>query len=365
MTSSADTAKPSFRIPFSVSAFGYGLAAGTVMFALGAGWVTGRSSDTRQLLQDKIPVKTIDIEHVAVAPKIMIPAAGMPGDILPLTPAPIDGLFETTPAGDIPIARASDGMTPFDAYKRPFTAQAGKGPVAIVFSGMGISAAITQQIITALPADITLSFIPAQKSGADMAASARAAGHEIWLTLPMQGDTYPNPDPGPNTILTSAHPEAAQGRLFATLADMAGYAGLTSPPNHAFMEADAGKSPVMGQIFGRGLAFVDTRIDRPFFAEKMATENAHPFAQANVWIKADTSPQNISARLTDIENRATADGGVIVFVEPTPLNIKSVAAWTQTLKDKPVQLAPLSALMKTGAPLPAEEKTDSAKSPPL
>src|SRR5207244_2764329 len=79
-----------------------------------------------------------------------------PGE--PLAPAPIAGFFAPSPAGLLPII-ATDGRTPFEAYRRPFVAN-GRPKVALIVGGLGLNTRSTQQAIETLPAEVTLSFSP-------------------------------------------------------------------------------------------------------------------------------------------------------------------------------------------------------------
>lgn len=246
--------------------------------------------------------------------------------------------------GKAPIARQSDGMTPFDAYRRPFTPIAGKAPLSVTLYGMGISEKTTRAVIADFPADVTLAFDPGVSMSADLAADARAKGHETWLILPMQSDSYPDVDPGEDALLLNASLAQTKDRVLKSLTRLTGYAGAVTPPDHAYRE-DVLKNNniVMEQVFGRGLAVVDTRTDRPFFAEAMAKEYQFPFGKTEFWLGADMDSDAIKSVLMAAEKQAAEKGGVTVFAVATPLTVKYLKGWMQTLADKPLQLAPLSA----------------------
>src|SRR5262249_1901192 len=73
--------------------------------------------------------------------------------------APIPGLTQQGPNGPLPII-AANGMTPAQAYARPFTPQSNKPLLAVIIGGLGFNAAATTQAINELPPEITLSFVP-------------------------------------------------------------------------------------------------------------------------------------------------------------------------------------------------------------
>lgn len=388
---------------FSVSSFLHGLGAGAIIFALLFLWMWLRAEDTITRQQDKLPTKTAIIERgseasaaspltqsVLEAPAkkftpeavetlteeeetISVPettaapaheeAPPAASEAVPATEAvteeavaadpsvalpkaPIEGLYETRPEGQIPIADHARAQIPFDVYKRPVSLVPGRPRVSLVFVQTGLSQNLSEKLITEMPLDVTMAVSPyAQKPGV-WTDKVRAAGHESWLILPLQTDDYPDTDPGPYAILNNITVENSQGRLFSVLGLAAGYAGLLSMNDHNFTEADMDASPVMRQIFGRGLAFADGRTDRPFFAQALAKEQNYPHTQADLWIEDDLTEAGALNALDAAGRHALSNGEVSVFIKPSAANVQAVLEWTKDIGAKGLQLVPLSSLIK-------------------
>lgn len=395
---------------FSVPSFLHGLGLGVFVFVLLFVWMWLRAEDTIARLQDKLPAKTAMIERQAApaatdplvksvleAPvKQFTPETPAPQDApatVPETPAaaasgeegqkaeppapavtpeeaaapeeksapaetaapavsaalpkaPVEGLYETRPEGQIPIADHARAQIPFEAYKRPVSLIPGRPVVALLFVGTGLSQSLSDRLIAETPPDVTLAVTPyAQTPGVWMDKS-RAAGHESWLVLPLQTEDYPKTDPGPYAILNNMTVESSQGRLFSVMGAATGYAGLVSLDNHSFTAADVDASPVMRQIFGRGLAFADGRTDRPFFAQTLAQEQNYPFTQAHMWIGDDLTEAGALNALDAVGRHALSNGEVAAFIKPSPANVMAVKKWTANMEGKGLQLVPLSALIK-------------------
>ncbi|KAF0138267.1 MAG: hypothetical protein FD153_1422 [Rhodospirillaceae bacterium] len=79
-----------------------------------------------------------------------------------------------------------------------------------------------------MPADITLAFSACGFSLKHWVERARAACHEILLTLPMEGHDFPLQDPGPLGLLTSLSRGDNRKRLEAVLAHATGSCSI--PP---------------------------------------------------------------------------------------------------------------------------------------
>ncbi len=339
------------HVSFSVPSFLHGLGAGACVIALMGVWMSLRTQDTLERLQAGMPSKTAQIERIEPKPveKAESVAETVPAEeaapSYALAHAPIQGLYETMPAGQVPVSNLETGMTPFDAYKKPAELVPGRAPVAIIFLEAGLSESLSKGIIEDLPRDVTLAISPYAAAPGPWMDRARTAGHEVWLTLPLQNDTYPDPDPGPYTILSSASIEQNQDRLMRVLASGAGYAGVITLDNHSFTADNTNIVPVVQQIFGRGLGIIDGRPDRPFFARELASAQSYPHGDTVATLGEDLSPAAVKLALSSVENAALSKGRAIVYAYPTPAIITGVAEWAKTLDTRGLQLAPASALV--------------------
>ena len=138
-------------------------------------------------------------EHAAAAAET--PAAGAPitqvmraGSALLADPA----LIENTKEGPLPRI-ADDGRRPMTAYAGATPASA-KVKIAIVVSGLGLSASATQGALQGLPSAVTLGFAPYATDVGEWVARARSGGHEVLLEIPMEPFDFPDSDPGPHTL---------------------------------------------------------------------------------------------------------------------------------------------------------------------
>ena len=143
----------------------------------------------------------------------------------PLPPAPDPALVDTTAEGPLP-RRGADGRLPWQAYARPFPDGDRRARIAVIVAGLGPSAIVTGEIIRRLPADVTFAFEPTAEDAARWGREARAAGHEIMLSLPVQGDAFPFVDPGPEALAGDATADENRARLDRLLARLAGYVGV-------------------------------------------------------------------------------------------------------------------------------------------
>jgi len=257
--------------------------------------------------------------------------------------APVDGVYEESSSGPLPVVR-SDGLTPFKAYRKPFAPVGDKPVISIAVSDMGLSASITDEAIRSLPPEVTMIVSPYAGEIEKVTNDSRAAGHEVWLSLPMETASYPKSDPGPHTLLVGAPERENQQKLEWIMSRTMGYAGLVAPFQPEFMNAINDVRPVLGSIYKRGVGFIDSRSIPGSTPETMALSMNAPYSSIDVWIdKPENSPELINASLQQIELIAKDRGFAAGVISPSQVSFREVMLWMGTLEGKGFILAPLSA----------------------
>jgi polysaccharide deacetylase 2 family uncharacterized protein YibQ len=258
---------------------------------------------------------------------------------------PLDGLFETTQWGKLPIIRKADGMTPFQAYRRPFDRNAAgtKPIISVAVFDMGLSDSATNAAMRALPPDVSLVLSPYMTTPDLWVVEARSRGHEIWLSLPVQGKDYPLVDPGPQTILIGAAEKDNLNKLYWTMSRATNYAGFITPPDPSFLKAEQDMRPVLTRIYGRGLGFIDGSMMPPLIPQTMAKSMKAPYGTIDVWVDSPAEKESIMDALAQVEKLAREQGFAAAVIRPYPLSYQLVQEWIATLPEKGIVLAPLSA----------------------
>lgn len=257
--------------------------------------------------------------------------------------APVEGLYEDTGQGRLPVLR-TDGLSAFKAYRKPFAVPSNKGVISIAISDMGLSGKITESAIKSLPAEITLIVSP-YADGPDMwTTEARSAGHEVWLSLPMETEGYPEIDTGPHTLLVGAPERENQQKLDWVMGRVVGYTGLVAPYKPSFVQSQNDVRPVLGSIYKRGVGFIDGARAAGSIPETMALSMNAPHASIDVWIdKPENTPELIRASLKQLEVIAKETGYATGVLSPSVVGFRELQEWIATLQDKNIVLAPLSA----------------------
>ena len=252
-----------------------------------------------------------------------------------LPPAPIAGLFAQGAGGPLPIIGA-DGRTPAQAYAKPFAGD-GKPRVALVIGGLGLNAKETREAITALPPEVTLSFVPYSEGLQGWIDMARAAGHEVLLEAPMEPKDFPDNDPGPYTLMADGAPQEITRRLEWLLSRATGYFGVTNYLGSKFVGSPAAMGVFESDLRQRGLAFVDD-------GSAARVGGGIPRASADRVVDDQLDGATIEAQLTALETQAQRSGQAIGSGFAYPITLAEAQRWAQGLARRGVRLAPVSAL---------------------
>jgi polysaccharide deacetylase 2 family uncharacterized protein YibQ len=284
-------------------------------------------------------------------PEPALPPALVPGTILKpvfaghaLVADP--ALIEQTNDGPLPRI-ADDGRTPMSAYA-PAVKTDARPRIALVITGLGISAKETAAAIQQLPAGVTLAFAPYDEDVQRWVGQARATGHEVLLEVPMEPYDFPDSDPGPHTLRSGSSEDANIRKLTWSLTRFTGYAGITNLLGSRFLADQDSLSPVMTFLQRRGLLFFDSGSTTHSAAPGIAHQTGAPYVQSVSTIDTIQTGMEIDRRLSDLESRARLTGAAAGAGFLYPVTIGRVADWAKGLQGRGFVLVPASAIIGAG-----------------
>ena len=271
-----------------------------------------------------------------VAPRAVI------NEIIPLALPDSTLLYESN-QGALPII-GPDGREPWMVYGRKVPPAGTKPRLAVIISGLGLSADATKRAIE-LPKEVTLSFSPYGPKLEIDVVSARQAGHEVLLDLPMEPISYPADDPGPHTLLTSLNPSENIARLNWLLGRFKAYVGVINHMGSRFTASPDPLRPILRELKGRGLMFVDSRTTNKSVASDMARQINLPNASNDRFIDHDPTSRSIDQSLAAAEGQARARGVALVVARPFPVTLERMAEWLPMLETRGIEIVPITAIV--------------------
>jgi polysaccharide deacetylase 2 family uncharacterized protein YibQ len=325
--------------------------------ALPADFVGGQLESQQSVLDQKQPVSADHKEAFPVAVKqephtkkvsVAAPATGVnvrnllktapTGAALPV--APIKAVSEKTAEGILPKV-STEGLRPWQAYAKKFSAAANDPLITIIVVGLGMSKDTTQSALH-LQEDFTLSFSPYAAQPDLWANHARADGHEVMLDFPVQQADFPASDPGPMGLLSSLKPEENKQRLHAVLTRFSGYTGLVHIIGAAIPSAVI--QHCLTDIAARGLLMVESPQSGTAAPANQKQQMGLISFTPDALIDASLESESITLALQNLTEKAKRTGSAIGIARAYPLTLERLQTWQPTLAEQGVKLAPLSAL---------------------
>ena len=325
------------------------LATAAILCALAASalaiTVLGRADSTKVTLDLPAP----PVPPVATAPAL----AAMPsGEAAPaIITKPIyagralvadPALIENSVAGPLPRI-ADDGRKPMQVYAAP--AAAGKFRIAIVVSGLGISAKGTSAALASLPPGVTLGFAPYASDVQNWVSQARQFGHEVLLEVPMEPFDFPDSDPGPHTLRSGVDEDSNVQRLNWALSRFTGYAGVTNLLGQRFLSDADALSPALTALGRRGLYFYDSGGAPQSVAPDVASRQGVAFVQAGATLDTIQTAMEIDKHLSELEDQARLHGTAVGSGFLYPVTVERIAIWAKGLSGRGFVLVPVSAIV--------------------
>jgi len=250
----------------------------------------------------------------------------------------------TTAKGFLPRI-SPDGRTPMHQYAAGFDPSSRRPRIGILVAGIGMSEADSAAAIHSMPGGVTLAVSPYAANTDQMLGAARMAEHEYLLSIPLEPQGYPMNDPDDRHALMTSLPEAQNmTRLHWAMSRFPGYVGVTNalgPMRGERLSAIGDQlDPVLEDVAQRGLLFIDARPGQGVLQDAW---------NRSVDLVIDEDPADeatLGQRLDALAKLAKDKGSALGLVTvPRPRTLERVSAWTNTLNEKGLVLAPVSALV--------------------
>lgn len=215
--------------------------------------------------------------------------------------------------------------------------------IAVVIDDMGLDRARSARAV-ALPAPLTLAFLPYARNFETQMAEARARGHEILVHVPMQPSG--TEDPGPGALTLALGDAEIRRRLSAALdrADLA--VGINNHMGSRFTVEREAMQPVLEELKARGLLFLDSRTAGATVGPTLARDIGVPSAARDVFLDNDPSPDAVRARLEETETIARRHGHAVAIGHPHDGTLEALGAWLDEVRRRGFALVPVSTIVR-------------------
>jgi len=225
-----------------------------------------------------------------------------------------------------------------------FSVPQGRPLIAVVLDDVGVARNHAELAID-LPGVITLSFMTYADGVADMAARARAKGHELMLHVPMEPLGH-EIDAGPHVLTVGASESELLKRLAWGLDRFPGYVGINNHMGSRFTQDERGMQVVLAELKRRNLLFLDSRTISNTVGDKLAARMGVPHVMRDVFLDNEMDEAAVIRQLMQAERVAANKGQAIAIGHPHPATIAAIRAWMPKAETRGFVIVPLSAVAK-------------------
>jgi uncharacterized protein len=225
---------------------------------------------------------------------------------------------------------------------KPVTVPKGQAHIAIVIDDVGLDMSGSRRAV-ALPAAVTLSYIPYATRLHEQTKQASDAGHELLLHVPME--PIGHADPGPDALLTGLSADELRQRLDTALASFTGFDGMNNHMGSKFTSDRAGMELVIDELLPRHIFFLDSRTSSQSVAAAVAAERGLPHISRDVFLDDDMSAKAVRIQLEQTERVARKKGYAVAIGHPHTVTLQALEEWIPDAEQRGFTFVPLNSLV--------------------
>ena len=235
---------------------------------------------------------------------------------------------------------------PLSAIGRP---RAARGPapasptVAILLDDMGHNLEAVARAL-ALPAPVTLAFLPYPSHTAEGVRLALAARRDVLLHLPME-PLSPDVDPGPIVLRVDDPDTRIRETLERAFSRVPGSIGVNNHMGSRFTADRRGMAALFGYLAERRLPFIDSRTTARSVAAELARRYGVPLATRDVFLDNERDTAAILARLDETERLARRRGHALAIGHPHPETLEALERWIPDARARGVRFVGVRAYL--------------------
>lgn len=217
--------------------------------------------------------------------------------------------------------------------------------IALVIDDMGVNQAKSREVLE-ISAPLTLAFLPYAPHVSEMAADAKAKGHELLVHVPME-PLSATENPGDNALLSGMTPEQLVSALDKNLSAFTGYAGINNHMGSKFTQDEAALRVIMPVLKERGLYLLDSKTIASSKAHALALEVGVPSIERDVFLDDDVALDAVRFQAEKTLRIAVERGRAVAIGHPKENTILAIQEYMPKFAAAGCEIVPLSRLIAT------------------
>jgi polysaccharide deacetylase 2 family uncharacterized protein YibQ len=228
----------------------------------------------------------------------------------------------------------------------PSHLKAGLRPkIAIVIDDLGGEDKISQELLR-WDFPVTFSILPFTPFSKTLAEEAHRKGKEVILHLPMEPHGYPQTRPGEGVLLEEMDERKLIGQLSKDIEAVPHITGVSNHMGSRLMEDPEKMKIVFAELKRRGLFFLDSRTTPQTIGLEVAQSVGLKATERSIFIDHSSTEEDIKHQLEQLIQLSLSKGKAIGIGHPHPSTLKLIKEMIPKMKEKGIEVVPLSALME-------------------
>jgi polysaccharide deacetylase 2 family uncharacterized protein YibQ len=229
---------------------------------------------------------------------------------------------------------------------RTSVSKTGSSPkIAIVIDDLGGEQRISQELLQwNIP--ITFSILPFTLYSKTLAEEIHRRGREVILHLPMEPHGYPEVKAGEGVLLQQMDESELIRQLSKDLEAVPYIKGVSNHMGSRMMEDPEKIKIILSEFKRRGLFFLDSRTTPQTVGLQVAHSIGLKAMERSLFIDHLSGEENIKRKLEQLIQLSLSTGKAIGIGHPHPSTLRSLKEVIPLIKEKGIEIVPLSALME-------------------
>jgi len=217
--------------------------------------------------------------------------------------------------------------------------------IALVIDDLGGERLIARELLEwDLP--LTFSILPFTAYAKSIAREAHQKGKEVILHIPMEPHGYPKVRPGEGALLGEMNEESLRRQLVKDIEAVPYIKGASNHMGSRLMEDPEKVKIILSELKRRRLFFLDSRTTPQTVGINVAQGVGVKAMERSLFIDHSLDEEDIKQRIEKLIILSLSNGKAIGIGHPHPSTIKSLRAMIPQMKEKGIEIVPLSAVME-------------------
>jgi uncharacterized protein len=226
------------------------------------------------------------------------------------------------------------------------TVKSGLRPqVAIVIDDLGGENHAFQQLLQ-LNLPLTFSILPFLPHSKTIAMEAHRKGREVILHLPMEPHDFPKARPGEGALLLGMDEKDLLRQLTKDIEAVPRIKGVSNHMGSRLMEDPEKMRIVLSELKRRGLFFLDNRTSPQSIGFQTARSIGLKATEKTLFLDHSQEEGDIQEKLEELFEHSLSADRAIGIGHPHPSTIKSLKEMIPRMREKGIDIVPVSFLME-------------------